>query len=497
MKPLFSKSKPVSVAKGAIITVGMRWTDRLIGIASTLILARLLVPADFGIVAMASLVVALIDTLIDLGVGSALIQNPNADREDFDTAWTLRLCQALAAGLLIALLGAPLAAEYFKEPRVENVLYLMSLTIALGGLENIGIVAFQKNMEFGRDFRFFFLRRLSGFAITVVMAFWLQSYWAMVIGALCGRIAGVWLSYSLHDFRPRFSFARIGQIWSFSQWILVRNLGAYGAQQTDKLLVGRFTDAGAMGAYSLADEISAMPTNEVLMPLGRVLFPAFVRVIDKPAELRRAFCLALGVQALVALPAGIGLALVAPIAVPLLLGQQWAAAIQFVQLLALMNIAVALTHSSGYLLLALGKVRLQAVISWLQFGLLATLAVFVFPSGNAVWIAGIRLAVSFIAMCLLLFLVLKALPFLTWRDLFAHSWRPVCASAAMVGVLSITQWPAYWSSAVIFVATIALGATAYALTIWLTWRVAGMPEGAESYLLGKLAFKRWPGSRHS
>ena len=184
-------SASTSIARGAVLVIAMRWTDRLIGIASTLILARLLVPADFGIVAMASLVVTLIDTLLDLGVNAALVQNRNAGREDFDAAWTLRLIQSLCATALIGIVGAPLAADYFADSRVTPVLWVMALTILVSGAENIGIVAFQKNMEFGREFRFTFLRRLAGFLVTIGLAFWLRSYWAMIFGALFGRLTKI------------------------------------------------------------------------------------------------------------------------------------------------------------------------------------------------------------------------------------------------------------------------------------------------------------------
>lgn len=280
--------KQVSAARGAVLVVAMRWTDRLIGFASTLVLARLLLPEDFGIVAMASLVVGLIDTLLDLGVGSALIQNKDAAREEFDTAWTLRLMQAVLAAVSIWLL-APLAAEYFRDARVFDVIRVMAFAILIGGFENIGIVAFQKNMEFGRDFQFFFFRRIAGFVVTIALAFWLHSYWAMVIGAIVGRTVGVMISYWLHDYRPRFSFRRLREIWSFSQWILIRNLGDYGVMQIDKFLVGRRTDASIMGSYSLADEIASMPSTELLAPLSRVLFTAFVNVADDPEKLRAHF----------------------------------------------------------------------------------------------------------------------------------------------------------------------------------------------------------------
>jgi O-antigen/teichoic acid export membrane protein len=483
-------NRSVSIATGAVLVVAMRWTDRLIGIVSTLILARLLVPADFGIVAMASIVVALIDTLLDLGVGSALVQNSKAVRDDFDTAWTLRLGQALLAGLLIATLGAPLATEYFNDARVENVLRFMALTVVLAGFENIGIVAFQKNMEFGRDFRFLFLRRLAGFIITIALAFWLRSYWAMVIGAFAGRFTGVWLSYVLHDFRPRISLARIKQLWSFSQWVLVRNLGAYGAQQIDKILVGRRTDAASLGTYSLADDISAMPTGELLAPLGRVLFPAFVQAAHNPAELCRVYCLALGVQAIVALPAGVGLALVADTAVPLLLGSQWIAAIPLVQTLALLNVAIALMHSSGYLLLTLGKVRLLALFSWLQLGMLASLTLLAFPQAGAEGIANIRLGVSICAMLAFLGMVLHAVPGLGWRNLLANVWRPAVATCTMAGAIVILELPAELPLALRLAGEITLGAALYTLLLLLLWAFHKNPESAESYLIRKLRSMR-------
>lgn len=486
-----SKQKhSVSVVKGAVLVIAMRWTDRLIGIASTLILARLLVPDDFGIVAMASLVVALIDTLLDLGVGSALVQNRSADRDDFNTAWTLGLLQATFAAGLIAFIGAPLAADYFNDPRVVDVLRVMALSVLIGGLQNIGIVMFQKDMEFGRDFRFLFLRRIIGFAVTIALALWLQSYWAMVFGALAGRLGGVVLSYLLHDFRPRLSLARISELWSFSQWILVRSLGSYGATQTDKIIVGRREGASTLGAYTLADEIAAMPTGELLAPLGRVLFPAFVRVADQPEELRRIFCLAFGVQVLVALPAGVGLALVAPIAVPLLLGSQWTMAIPFVQILSLMSIGIALAHGGGYLLLTLGKVRLLAVVTWLQFALLLWLVLLAFPASHAAGIAGIRLAVSVTGMLILLALVMRVMPTIRLLDLISSAWRPVTATGLMAMSLWYIDMPPTLSPPWLLLAQIALGASSYGFTLLALWRLSGCQEGAESFLLDKLRMKQ-------
>lgn len=481
--------KAVSVARGAFLSVAMRWTDRLIGITSTMLLARLLVPADFGVVAMASVVVGLVDTLLDLGVNMALIQNREASRADFDTAWTLRLLQALVATAIIGF-GAPFAADYFHDDKVTDVMRLMAVTVLIGGLENIGVVAFQKNMEFGRDFRFFFLRRLAGFVVTLALAFALRSYWAMVFGSLCGRLAGLGLSYWLHDFRPRVSFARLGALWSFSQWVLVRNLGNYGLTQLDKFLVGARSSTATMGGYSLADEIAAIPTGELLAPLGRVLFPAFVQSVDNPEQLRWTFCRALGVQALVALPAGVGLALVAPDAVHLLLGEKWLEIVPLLQTLAYMNTLYALSHSSGFLLLSLGKLRVQAIFIWVQLALLAGSALVVFPEASADDIALMRLGIASVGLVFFLGLVLYNVPAIRPADYLAHSWRPLFATLLMALALSGVPALPDLILPVRLAAAIGAGATIYVLGVLLLWRLARCPEGAESYLLDTLRLKK-------
>ncbi|MBK8376016.1 MAG: oligosaccharide flippase family protein [Sphingomonadales bacterium] len=480
--------KSMSAARGAVLVVTMRWTDRLIGLVSTLILARLLVPEDFGIVAMASVVVGLIDTVLDLGVGSALIQNRDAGREEFDTAWTLRIAQAVTGALIIGL-TAPYAADYFRDPRVLDVIRVMALTILIGGFENIGIVAFQKNMEFGKDFQFFFSRRVAGFVVTVALAFMFHSYWAMVIGAMTGRLAGVLLSYWLHDYRPSFTLVRIRQIWSFSQWVLVRNLGGYGLMQLDKFLVGRRTDATTMGAYTLADEIASMPTTELLAPLGRVLFPVFVKVSDDAEKLRSVFCKAIGVQGLFALPAGVGLALVAKDTVLFLLGEKWLLAVPLIQTLTLISTFNALGHSSAYLLLALGKVRLQALLAGIQLILLAILALVFFPEAGAQGIANIRLGTTALGLLIFVAFVLHYVKAIRLVDYVANTWRSIVATGIMALVLSMVP-RLEWLPPVGQLALLILGGTVtYVLSILCLWRVSGCKEGAETYLLEQLHIK--------
>ena len=269
------------VFRGALWTVGIRWTDRVIGFVSTLILARLLAPEDFGVIAMASIVIGLIDVLLDLGVNITLIQNLDAQRDDYDTAWTVRLFQALLVAALVVL-AAPLAAGYFRDERVIDVLRVLAIAIAVAGFENIGVISFQKALNFSKDYQFTIAKRMVGFLTTLAAAIVLRNYWALVLGTLAGRSFGVGFSYLIHPYRPKICLAKFRQIWRFSQWILVRGIVGYLDSEMDKLVVGRREDSDGLGSYALAAQIAAMPTTELLAPLSRVLFPAFVENLHNP-----------------------------------------------------------------------------------------------------------------------------------------------------------------------------------------------------------------------
>jgi lipopolysaccharide exporter len=475
-----------SAFRGAIFSVAIRWCDRLLGLLSTLILARLLTPADFGLVAMAMLVVGLLDIVLDLGVGAALIQNPTAGTGEFNTAWTLRLIQAALAALIIVV-SAPVAATYYEDARVADVMRVVALSVFIGGLENIGIVYFQKTMRFDREFRFFLAKRAIGTVITILLAVTLRTYWALVLGTLAGRAVGVVLSYVMHEFRPRLSLARVRRIFGFSQWNIVLSIAGYGQRTLDQFVIGRRADASVLGAYTVGGEVASLPSTELLAPLGRVMFPAFVRVIDNSPELLRIVLLSLSVQALIGIPAGVGLVLVAPEVVPLVLGDQWLGAVYFIQILGVVNVAAALGHSSYYLLLSKGKIRLLALYNIFFLGLMAALLVLAFPELDAPGIARVRLCIVVVMFVLLQVMAGVVLRGFGIRAILSETWRPICASLVMLPVVnSIGEWCQGAPILVMLVCKVVTGAAAYCAAIFLLWWMAGTPESGETYLLEKL-----------
>ena len=469
---------------GALIVVSMRWSDRLIGVISTLVLARLLVPDDFGVVAMASLFTGLVDVLLDLGVVASLIHKGRCEDADFNTAWTIRIIQASVAATIIVI-ASPWVADYFNDTRVTAVLWVMAAGSLVGGLENIGVVNFQKEMNFGRDFKYFFSRRIAGFSMTMALAWFLKSYWALPLGAFFGRAVGVGLSYTLHPFRPCLTLSRFKGMWSFSQWMLLRSIGVYVDSRLDKLLIGHRTDAATIGAYSLADEISSMPSTELLAPLGRVLFPALVNVRENAEQLRYTFLLALAVQTMIALPAAMGLALVAHEAVLTLLGARWISAIPFVQVLALVYGVSAVSHAAGYLLLTLGETRLMALFIWGQLTLFAIGAISFLSKSNPLVLAQWRLCLAVVGALCFVTLVVRFVEGVRAKDVFLSIWRPLIATSSMAVVLLVL--PAFDDHGILdLLLRCFVGVVAYSSILISLWFLSGRPVGGESYLLKKM-----------
>ena len=480
-----SIAQSTSILRGSVLMVAMRWTDRLIGVVSTLILARLLVPEDFGIIAMASVFLGFITAFLELGVYAALVQKSNPSQAYYDTAWTIRLGQTLLSSLLV-IVCAPFAADYYGDARIEPVLQWMAASLFVAGLENIGTITFQKEMRFGLDFQFVFLKRIAGFVTTIGMALILGNYWALVIGTLAGRVFGVVLSYRMHSMRPRLSLAKFGEIFGFSQWMLVSSIGSYLDNNLHKLIVGRRADTATMGSYTLGDEIAGLPTSELLAPINRVLFPAFVQVKHDPDELKRLFLLLQSLQTTIAIPASIGLALVASNLVSVLLGQQWADAIPFLQILALTHAVQAMTTSSGYILLTLGRVRDLAKITWLQVTCFVVMVFLLAPSSSAIGIAFARVVSVIIGLFVVLALVLRAMSNVTLIEILRSVSRPLIATMLMAASIVWLDSEMLLSPFLSILTNTIFGAVIYCVSLITIWIIFGRPAGAESYVLNKL-----------
>jgi O-antigen/teichoic acid export membrane protein len=475
-----SESVGAQILRGSAWMVGMRWALRLIGLVSTAVLARLLTPADFGIVAMAMIVSGLLDTAAYAGVDLALIRAGAHGREYQDTAWTIQLLQALIVGALL-LVAAPLAASYFGEPRVAGVIAWLALKSALDGFTNIGIVAFRKELDFAREFRFNFYSKMINLVVVVTAAWLLRNYLALVIGLVSGSLITVLLSYVMHPYRPRLSLSHARELWGFSNWLLVSRIGSFASRKADQFMVGGAVGATALGSYHVGNELSTLPTMELVMPMRRALFPTLSRLRDDPASFRAAVLNTFSVLSILCFAIGFGMVSVAAELVPLVLGAQWKAAIPLVQWLALYGAFAGLASVLEVPMWVEGRTDVSALQSWVEVVLLVPLMLLAL---RAFGVEGAALSRALIAAAILpfmLWLAARVCP-LSFRELFAALWRPLTAAIAMALLL---RAPLPYPDGLVptLIVKVLLGALFYAAALACLWLVSGRPAGGEATLL--------------
>ena len=469
------------MATGAAWMVFFRLIDRSLGLISTAILARLLLPGDFGLVAMAMSIIGLIELATAFGFEIALIQKAKPERVHYDTAFTLNVLLAVGGAAATALLAIP-AATFYDEARLVPVMLALGAVWLISGFENIGTVNFRRNMDFASEFRFLAYKRVVSFSAAVAAALILRSYWALVIGTFAGRTAGVILSYLMEPFRPRPSLGATRQMVSFSGWMLVINIAAAVIGKIPLYFVGRMFGAQTLGAYTVGAEIAQLAHTELVAPINRAMIPGFSRLANDLETFRRTCIDAAAGVLLVVLPASVGIAILAGPIVRVLLGEHWAEAIPVIQILAFSGAVNAIVSNNSAAYVALGRPRLSAFILLLRGAVLIPL---LFLLSKAFGLLGIIYA-EFLAAVASLFIsypILFRQLRIPFRGYVAALSRPLIASAVMaatvLAVLPVTHSQNFGEAVRDVSIGVPLGILTYTLALWALWKVSRPSDAVE------------------
>jgi O-antigen/teichoic acid export membrane protein len=466
------------MAFGAVWMVAARWSVRCIGLVSTVILARLLRPEDFGLVAMGALIVGFVLVFGDAGQSLAVVRHANATREHFDTAWTISIIVGIVVAIILEAI-APLGGWYFHEPRAVAIIQFLALKPVINGFTNVGIIAFRKELRFGSDFSFLVARKFSVFVATIVLALILRNYWALAIGNVGGEVLNVVISYRMHPYRPRLCLTKLSELWSFSGWMQLVNIGYFFGEQTDQFVVGGLAGASQMGGYNVASDIASAPTNELVYPPLRALFPIFATLLHDPAALAESYLSVFSIIAVVALATGIGVALVADDMVAVVLGTKWLHIAPLVPWLAVTGALLGVERSVNTVLVVTGNVRLAAYRTLGYVVLLAPAVVLGGINWGPQGIAIARTAVTFVFLPVMFYALMVVLP-ISAGQIVARLWRPAAAALCMSAAVGFSGTAAIEVIALRLLCNVGLGAAVFTAVLLALWRVCGRPAGAES-----------------
>ncbi len=434
---------------------------------STILLARLLVPQDFGLVALGLMVLRFLETLGDLGVGPALIYRAEDPERTSSVAFGINVVMGLVltAGMV---LGAPLAADFFHEPGLVPVLQVLALSFLLTAPRNVHESRLKRELAFRRRFVPEIARTAAKGVASVVFAWLGFGVWSLVWGQLAGEITSTSLYWWVARWRPRLSFDRTiaRALLGYGGQIVLLKIIAATLNNVDYLIIGRRLDAVALGFYVMAFRIPELVIVSLCTVASQVLFPAYARLQSDAAALRRGFLKTMRYMALITVPVGVGMAIVAPEFVNLFYTARWAPSIPVMQILALYSTLHALSFNVGDIYKAIGRPSILSSLGAAK--LVVAVPVLWFAASRGILGVAVGHAITTLIFTAVSLAMACRVLAVRWREV-ASALRPAFVSAAVmaIGVLALERLlppsARLWG-------LVLVGAMLYTLTLWLTDR---------------------------
>jgi O-antigen/teichoic acid export membrane protein len=437
---------------------------------SMVVLARLLVPEQFGVVALALLAIQYLDALGDLGISEALIyQRDNLERAS-NVAFIISVLSGIGLAA-VAVIGAPYFAAFYNEPALTPMLQVLALSLIITSFGQTQMALLTKDMRFRQKMVPDLSRTLVKGLASIGLALFGFGAWSLVWGQVLGALATTIALWAVSRWRPRLMWdgplAR--QMLSYGGQVLGIQLLSVVWATADYLIVGKLLGRAELAYYQQAFRVTDLLIINIAFVVGKVLFPSYTKMSRDPAQLEQGYLSTIRYMALATLPLSLGVCIVAPIFVRLVFGPQWVAMTPALQLLAIRAGLSTLSFNGGHLLKAIGK---PAIVNYQVLAKLAVLVLVVFltvPYGFVAVAAG-QVGVA-------IFVVLMDFLTIRWQLGFslANIWRqiqPALVSTIGMGLivwLIVVSTPVEWQLAGL-VGAVLIGGLSYVGLLWLTNR---------------------------
>jgi lipopolysaccharide exporter len=317
-------SASLKVIKSAGLLLTLQVVQRGLGIISTLILARLLTPEHFGIVALVTIALNFFEVLVQTGNQQYIIQKEQVDDQDLNTAWSLDVAIKSAMALLI-IVCSPAIATYFETPELTLALSVGALTLPIRALKTPGMMLLARNISYRPVFKLTLWQKGLAFVTVVTIALVEPSHWAIIIGNLVSAFILAVGSYRVHSYRPSWTFIRARKQWNFSQWLLMRGVVGFTRSQIDNLFVSKLFGTSQLGGYNLVREVALIPALSAILPMSEPLLAAIAQGKHDAAILAYRIRLSLALMITALIPLTTFIMLYPELIITVLLGEKWEA----------------------------------------------------------------------------------------------------------------------------------------------------------------------------
>jgi O-antigen/teichoic acid export membrane protein len=403
----------------------------VLNLGRSVVLARLLTPEIFGLMALAMVVVRAIESFTRPGISQALI----ARREEFHTAAGTAFSMLVARGVLLSVLicaAAPFIARFYESDELAPMLMVMSAVFLIGSLGNINLIARQKELDFRSQTLLQQATNICGTIVTICLAWWLRSVWALVIGQVVQVSLNTLLSYYFFKERTGFAFDRAvaRDLFSYGKFITGSSLITYIAAELDSAVIGKLLGASELGYYTLAATIGSLVTLNITRMAASLVMPAYSKLQTDPAAVRAMYLRVLSLVMLVVMPASIGLIVTADPLIHVVYGEKWLPAVVPLQMIAVFGIFRCLLSFSGYMFEGIGQPKVAFQLGFLRLVAVASLIV---PLINEWGILGAAVTVTIggIVQSMTGLVFLRRFVAISAGDVFGVMWRPLWTSLLM------------------------------------------------------------------
>ena len=332
-----------------------------------LLLARLLTPETFGLIALANVFLAFMRIFLDQGFAKALIQRENLEPEHLDAAFWSQVCSGILL-TTITFLGAGLVAEVFDQPKLIPILQSLCSIFIINSLSRVHDALLSRKF----DFKVIALRSLLATTISgivgITMAFAGYGVWSLVTLNITAELVSSIVIWRAIDWRPklRFSLKHFRDLYSFGIYLLAFKFIKFFDKRADNLLIGYFLGEVALGYYAIAYRILEAMTQLLVKTVDKVALPTFSRLQTEPERFRSLFYNTTQFTSLIAFPTYLGVVVLAPELIVTLFGRQWIPATEVMQVLSLEGILLAVTLLHKSVFMSMGKPAWTVKISLLN-----------------------------------------------------------------------------------------------------------------------------------
>jgi PST family polysaccharide transporter len=383
----------MSIAKK--IFIGTAWTvigqiaRQVISLVVVAILARLLSPGDFGLVAMGYTVKALAYVFASVGMGSAIIQRKELDEDHLSTAYW----SSFMAGILMTAVVAgssPFVSWFFNRPELTWIIAVTAITFTFGGISSTHRDLLERKMKFKHISIIDFCDTLAGSAVAVIMAMKGMGYWSLVAREIAGAFFKIPLYCFASGWRPRliFKIHCFKNLFGFSSYVLLSNFLNYFNRNADNIIIGKVLGATLLGYYDLAYNFMLKPLQYVSFTTAKALFPALSRIQEDKDGVRIIYLRTVKIISLLTFPMMAGLFVVAPETILVIYGPKWATTVPVLQIFCLVGALQSILTTVGTVYMSQGK-------SALMFKMNLIISPFVWFS----FIIGVRWGIIGVAIC--------------------------------------------------------------------------------------------------